>query len=128
MFTEEPSEYWKSVETTRTKSVDHTYSLGLVVDNEAIVSSVLWDSPAYKAGLTAGAKLIAVDGLAYEAERLQSAIARTKHSAEPVELLVRVGDRFRTVRIEYHGGLRYPHLERDPAQKPLLDEILAPRT
>ncbi len=128
VFTEEPSEYWKSVETTRTKSVDHTYSLGLVVDNEAIVSSVLWESPAYKAGLTAGAKLIAVDGLAYEAERLQSAIARTKHSVEPVELLVRVGDRFRTVRIEYHGGLRYPHLERDPAQKPLLDEILAPRT
>ncbi len=128
VFTEEPSEYWKSVEMTRTKSVYHTYSLGLVVDSEAIVTSVLWDSPAYKAGLTAGAKLIAVDGLAYEAERLQSAIARTKTSTEPVELLVRVGDRFHTVRIDYRGGLRYPHLERDPAQKPLLDDILAPKT
>jgi predicted metalloprotease with PDZ domain len=127
VFTEEPSEYWKSVEATRTKSVDHTYSLGLVVDNEAIVSSVSWDGPAFKAGLTAGAKLIAVDGLAYEPERLNSAISRTKTSAEPVDLLVRVGDRFRTVRIDYRGGLRYPHLERDPAQKPLLDEILAPR-
>ena len=127
VFTEEPSEYWKSVEATRTKSVDHTYSLGLVVDNDAIVSSVRWDGPAFKAGLTAGAKLIAVDGLAYEPERLHSAISRTKTSGEPVDLLVRVGDRFHSVRIDYHGGLRYPHLERDPAQKPLLDEILAPR-
>jgi predicted metalloprotease with PDZ domain len=127
VFTEEPSEYWKSVETTRTKSVDHTYSLGVVVDNEAIVSSVRWDGPAFKAGLTAGSKLIAVDGLAYEPERLQSAISRTKINAGPVDLLVRVGDRYRTVRVDYHGGLRYPHLERDRSQKPLLDEILAPR-
>jgi predicted metalloprotease with PDZ domain len=127
VFTEEPSDYWKSVETTRTKSVDHTYSLGLVVDNDALVSSVRWDGPAFKAGLIAGSKLIAVDGLAYEPERLQSAIARAKTSAEPVDLLVRVGDRFYSMRVDYHGGLRYPHLERDPAQRPLLDEILAPR-
>jgi predicted metalloprotease with PDZ domain len=127
VFTEQPSEYWKSVEATRTKSVDHSYSLGLVVDSDAIVSSVRWDGPAFKAGLTAGAKVIAVNGLAYEPERLQSVISRTKASTEPVELLVRVGDRFRSVRVDYHGGLRYPHLERDPVQKPLLDEVLAPR-
>ena len=127
IFTDQPSDYWKSVEANRTKSVDHSFSLGIVVDNDAVVTMVGWDSPAFKAGLTAGAKLIAVDGLAYEAERLQSAIARTKTSTEPMELLVRVGDRFRTVRVDYHGGLRYPHLERDPSQKPLLDEILAPR-
>jgi predicted metalloprotease with PDZ domain len=127
VFTDVPSEYWKSVETTRTKSADHSYSVGFVVDNEAILSAVQWDSPAFKAGLTAGAKLIAVDGLAYDVERLQSAIARTKMSSAPLELLVRVGDRFRTVKIDYHGGLRYPHLERDATQKPLLDDILAPK-
>jgi predicted metalloprotease with PDZ domain len=127
VFTEVPSEYWKSVEATRTKSVDERYSLGLVVDKDADVSSVVWDGPAFKAGLTAGAKLIAVDGLAYEPERLRSAIARAKNSTEPLELLVRVDERFRTVRVDYHGGLRYPHLERDAVQKPLLDDILAPR-
>jgi predicted metalloprotease with PDZ domain len=127
VFTEQPSEYWKSVEATRTKSADHTYSLGLVVDNDAMVSSVRWDGPAFKAGLTAGSKLIAVDGLAYEPERLQSAIARTKASPQPVELLIRVGERFRSIRVDYHGGLRYPHLEREPSQKPLLDDILAPK-
>jgi predicted metalloprotease with PDZ domain len=127
VFTDTPSDYWKSVEATRTKSVDDIYSLGLVVDSDSVVTSVLWDGPAFKAGLIAGAKLIAVNGLAYEPERLQSAIARTKGSAAPVELLVRVGDRFRSIRVLYQGGLRYPHLERDPAQKPLLDDILTPR-
>jgi predicted metalloprotease with PDZ domain len=127
VFTEVPSEYWKSVEATRTKSVDERYSLGLMVDKDAEVSEVAWDSPAFKAGLTAGAKLIAVDGLAYEPERLRSAIARAKTSTEPLELLVRVDERFRTVRVDYHGGLRYPHLERDMSQKPLLDDILSPR-
>ncbi len=127
VFTEEPSDYWKSVEATRTKNVDHSYSLGLVVDKDATVSLVSWDGPAFKAGLTSGAQLLAVDGLAYDAERLRSAIARAKTGTEPVELLVRVGERFHTVRVDYHGGLRYPHLEREPTQKPLLDDILTPR-
>ena len=37
------------------------------------------------------------------------------------------GERVFTVKINYHGGLRYPHLERDPKQPALLDDILAPR-
>jgi predicted metalloprotease with PDZ domain len=125
VFTETPSDYWKSVELTRTKSVDHTYSLGVVVDSEAMLSAVHWDSPAFKAGLTAGAKLIAVNGLAYDAERLQSAITRGKTSTDPLELLVRVGDRFRNIRVDYHGGLRYPHLERIEGTPDRLADILA---
>ncbi len=127
VFREEPSEYWKSVEATHTKSIDHSYSLGLVVDKEAVLSAVRWDGPAFKAGLTAGAKLIAVDGLAYEPERLKVAIQRARASAQPIDLLVRVGDHFRTVHVDYHGGLRYPYLERDPTKPALLDDILAPR-
>jgi hypothetical protein len=30
--------------------------------------------------------------------------------------------------VDYHGGLRYPHLERDTTATALLDAILAPRT
>ena len=127
VFTDEPSEYWKSMEETRDKNVDHTYSLGIIVDKDDIVTSVLWDSPAWKAGVTAGSKLMAVDGLAFEPERLKKAIRRTKGSTAPLELLLKNGDRFRTVRVDYHDGLRYPHLERDPSRPALLDDILAPR-
>jgi hypothetical protein len=35
-------------------------------------------------------------------------------------LIVREGDQFRTVQLDYRGGLRYPHLERDPARPALL--------
>jgi predicted metalloprotease with PDZ domain len=127
VFTAEPGDYWKSLEEFRLHGVDHTHSLGLVVNKESTLTAVRWDSPAFKAGLTAGAKLLAVDGLAYEPERLKEAIARAKDSPEHIELLVRAGDHFRTVKVDYHGGLRYPHLERDPSRPALLDAILAPR-
>jgi predicted metalloprotease with PDZ domain len=126
VFNETPSDYWKSGE-TREKTMDLTYSLGFVVDKEATLSSVQWGSPAFKAGLTSGTKLIAVNGVAFEAEKLRDAVKRSKGAGEPIELLVRNDDRYRTVRLDYHDGLRYPHLERDPSQPARLDEILAPR-
>ena len=42
-------------------------------------------------------------------------------------LLMRSGDAYRTVTIDYRGGLRYPHLERDPSTPARLDDILASR-
>jgi hypothetical protein len=42
-------------------------------------------------------------------------------------LLVKNGDRYSTVRIDYHEGLRYPHLERDAGVPPRLDQILDAR-
>ncbi|PYS02216.1 MAG: hypothetical protein DMG15_22235 [Acidobacteria bacterium] len=49
-----------------------------------------------------------------------------RKSGASIELLVKNGDRYRTVRMDYHDGLRYPHLERTGAVA-LLDQILAPR-
>ncbi len=127
VFTDQPSEYWTSVEDTRLKGVDQSYSIGIVVDKDATLASVVWDSPAAKAGAVIGAKLVAVDGLAFEPGRLKSAIQRAKGGSAAIELLLQNADRFFTVRINYHGGLRYPHLERDPSRPALLDDILAPR-
>jgi predicted metalloprotease with PDZ domain len=127
VFTAEPSELWRSEEETQTKGVNHSYSLGIAVDKDNVVSFAAWDSPAAKAGVTAGMKLLAVDGLAYEPDRLKRAIQRAVGTTTPIELLVQNGERFRTLRVDYHGGLRYPHLERDPSRPALLDDILAPR-
>jgi predicted metalloprotease with PDZ domain len=127
VFTAEPSEIWRSEEETRTHNVDHSYSLGLIVDKDNVVSFVAWDSPAAKAGVTAGMKILAVDGLAYEADRLKKSIQRAAGAKSPIELIVQLDQRFRTLRVDYHGGLRYPHLERDPSRPAMLDDILAPR-
>ena len=53
-------------------------------------------------------------------------LERTADGAPPLELIVRTGDTFKIVRIDYHGGLRYPRLERDLAVPARLDDILAP--
>lgn len=127
VFTDKPSDYWRSVEETRTKSVDHTYSLGMVIDKDDTVSGVAWESAAAKAGVTAGQKILAVDGLAYTAERLAGAIRRAKGGTKPVELILRSGDHLWTAGLDYHEGLRYPHLERVEGTPALLDAILAPR-
>jgi predicted metalloprotease with PDZ domain len=126
VFDETPSDVWKSTE-ARKKTTNLTYSLGFIVDKEANLTSVAWGSPAFKAGLTAGTKLVAVNGVEFDSEKLVDAVKRAKGTSEPTELLVRNDDRYRTVRIDYHDGLRYPHLERDPSQPARLDDILAPR-
>ena len=135
VYTETPSDYFKAAETRR-KVTDLTYSLGMVLGADGRVNGVLWDGPAYKKGMTVGAQIVAVNGTAFDGDRLKSAISDAKQrgaindakqNASPIELLVKNSDRFRTVVLDYHDGLRYPHLERDGSGPPRLDQILTPR-
>ena len=73
-----------------------------------------------------GMKIIAVNGRAYNAEILRDAIRAAKGASGPIELIVQNGEYYRTVRLDYHDGLKYAHLERDPARPDLLSEILKP--
>jgi predicted metalloprotease with PDZ domain len=124
-YTATPSAMQKSDEGRR-KAADFTFSLGLSVAEGGTLSSVQWDGPAFHAGLAQGGKLIAVNGLAFDdPEDLSSAITQAATSKAPIELLVRYGNHFQTAKIDYHGGLRYPHLERIPNTPDRLDDILA---
>ena len=108
---------------------DFSYSLGLKIASDAgRINEVLWESPAFRAGLAKDMQVIAVDGHAYNAERLKRALVAAQSSKAPIELLVRQGDAFRTLRIDYHDGLRYPHLQRIEGAPDVLSRILAPRT
>jgi predicted metalloprotease with PDZ domain len=126
MYTDTPSEVTKSLDTVM-KMDDFLYSLGFSLSKEGAIGEELWDSPAFKAGLVPGTRLIAVNGIAYEAGKLTDAIKAAKTGSAPIELLVRNDDLFRTVRIDYHDGLRFPHLEAIPGTPARLDDILAPR-
>jgi predicted metalloprotease with PDZ domain len=84
-------------------------------------------SPAFKAGLTEATQILAINGIAYDPDVLSDAIRAAKSTRSAIELVVKTGDRYRVTRSEYYDGLRYPHLERDPAVPPRLDEILADR-
>jgi len=92
-----------------------------------MLKKVAYNGAAFRAKLTEGGQILAVNGIAYEADVLKDAIRAAKVDSQPIELIVRTGDRFRAARVDYHEGLRYPHLERQGTGPALLDQILAPR-
>jgi predicted metalloprotease with PDZ domain len=105
------------------------WSLGFNVNNkDGELKSVLWDSPAFKAGLTAGNQIVAINGIPYDPDVLKEAVKDGAATKDSIELIVKTTDRYHVVHLDYHGGLRYPHLERDPAVPTAsLDEIVAAR-
>ena len=109
------------------KRIDLNYSIGLTVGDDAVVTQVMWRGPAFEAGLTVGTTIVAVDGDPFGGEAIKRAVTAAK-AGTPLELIVKSADRFRTVRIAWTGGLRYPHLERLGPGPARLDAILAART
>lgn len=127
VWKDKPNPYEKGVADSR-KSVDLTYSLGIALNKEGEVTSTLWDGPAYNAGVVNTVKIVAVNGNAYSEDVIKSAITAAKTVKAPIALLVRRDDRYQTVTIDYHGGLRYPWLESTtPGKANGLDRLLASR-
>src|SRR3546814_13675021 len=74
-------------------SVNLTYGAGLGLSKSGEVTEVVWDSPAFNAGLTVGMNVIAVNGTSFSSERIKQAVANNKGNRGPVALLVRSGDK-----------------------------------
>ena len=74
-----------------------------------------------------GMKIIAVNGRTWSSDVLHEAIASAKTSSVPIELVVENGSFTETYRVNYHGGERYPHLERDNTKPDLLGDIIKSR-
>jgi predicted metalloprotease with PDZ domain len=111
------------------KNADFTYSIGLSFGENGNVTQVQWDGPAFNQGVTVGTQVVAVSGVSFSAETLRRAITAAKDAASPpIELLLKNGDQYRTVAIDYREGLRYPRLERVASARDYLGELLAPRT
>jgi predicted metalloprotease with PDZ domain len=102
-------------------------SLGIHVASDGTVDNAWPGAPAYAAGVSNGMRIIAVNGRRFSNEEMKRAIAGTKASPTPLELIVENGSYFKTVRIDYHGGLRYPHLERVTDTPDVLAAIAAAR-
>lgn len=126
-YTDTASEYQKNGESVA-KVADFAVSIGLTLDaDSARITEVIWNSPAFKAGIGPGGTLVAVDGTEYKAEEFTRALQAARTHGQPIELLVKNANRFRTYRVDYHGGPRYPHLERIPGSVDRLGAIYAPR-
>jgi predicted metalloprotease with PDZ domain len=103
---------------------DASYSLGLELREDGNIADTIEGMPAALAGIGPGMKLIAVNGRRFSGEVLRDALKAGKNSSAPLELLVENTDYYKTYKLDYHGGERYPHLVRDESKPDLLSEIL----
>jgi predicted metalloprotease with PDZ domain len=130
VYTDQESEYEKQYN-TRPQASRHLYnfawSIGLTVTDKGEVNDVRWDGPAFKAGISTGATFVAVNGQDYSSDALKGAIAAAKNSTAPIQLLLKYQGGYRTVSVDYHDGLQYPHLVRIDGTPDYLSEIMAPR-
>ena len=106
------------------KSVDLRYSLGVMLKDDGTILDVLPETPAEKAGLAPGGKILAVNGHQFSGQGLRSAIRTAKGGSDPIELIVKDGEIYKTHRALCHTGERYPALERDASKPDLLSEIV----
>ena len=108
------------------KFADYYASLGFSVGSSGSIQDVIPDSPAARAGVAAGARVIAVNGRRYSQEALGDLVKASSTSTVPIELILERGDLFSTNKIDYHGGPRYPHLQRIDGKADLLTVLGKP--
>jgi predicted metalloprotease with PDZ domain len=102
------------------------WTLGLKLTSDGRIEDVLVGSPADKAALGPSMQIVAVNGRQYTGALLSDAIVEAKGGSTPIELIVVNTGFYKVVRLQYNGGLRYPHLERVQGTPDRLDEILTP--
>jgi len=127
VYNETPSDLWKAQETMGKNVGAAAYSLGLWLNEEGQVKDTIEGMPAPKAGLGPGMKVVAVNGRKFTPEVLRDALKTGKNSSEPLELLVENTDYFKAYKFDYHGGEKYPHLERDESKPDVLSDIMKVR-
>ncbi len=125
VYKDSPNAYAKA--NSRGGGGDFVYSLGLSIGKDGAISDVRWDSPAFNAGIGSGTTVVAVNGQAYDKDVLEDAVKAAKTGKAPIELMLKEFDRYRTVKLDYHGGLRYPALERIKGKPDYLTPILSAR-
>lgn len=128
VFTGTPTEAY-AAHHKRTNRLDLRYSVGLVMraDASGQVNDVTWNSPAFDAGLVAGATILSVNGSKYDPKLLLAAIRNNRGGGNPIRLTVKNRNRERTVSLDYRGGLRFPRLERISGVPDRLGSLLEPR-
>ena len=103
-----------------------TFSLGLTLAADGTVSDAVYNGAAFKAGIAPGMRIAGVNGRLYTADVFSDAIKGSKEPSKIIELLVINDDYYRTCKMEYDGGEKYPHLTRLPNKPDYLTELLKP--
>ena len=107
-------------------SVNAKYSIGLWLKEDGLVTDTVEGMPAARAGIGPGMRLVAVNGKKFSKEVLGDALRAGKNSSAPLELLVENTEYYKTYKLDYHDGEKFPHLVRDESKPDLLSDIIKP--
>jgi predicted metalloprotease with PDZ domain len=127
-FRSAPTAFAK-LEAAQRKSLDARYSLGFAAQGDGTLVDVIAGSPAARAGLAPGQKIVAINDRSADhgmQSQLDTALTAALHGPS-LRLLLVGGDVYREVTVDYHGGPRFPHLERIPGTPDLLSVVAASR-
>jgi predicted metalloprotease with PDZ domain len=126
VYNSEPNKLIQASNKTNSR-IDARFSLGLILgsDDHSVVD-VVPGSPADKAGIGPGMKVVAVNGRKFTDDLLNDAI-KNSPTSKSVELLMENATYYTTLKLAYDKGLQYPHLERVPASPDQLSKVIEPR-
>jgi len=125
IYTDQESDFLKARERDR-KSIVEWYSIGADIDSKGKVTDSVKGMALENAGIGPGMTIVAVNGKEYSMEELRAVITAAKGNSQPIELLIQNGEYYKTYKVDYHEGLKYPHLVRDESKPDLLSDILRP--
>jgi predicted metalloprotease with PDZ domain len=126
VYDDTPSELMKAREGDN-KLINASYSIGLALNAQGWVEDTVERSPAPQAGIGPGMRIVAVNGRRFSGDVFRDALKSSKNNSEPLELIVENTDYYRTFKVNYHEGEKYPHLVRDESKPDLLGDIFKPR-
>jgi predicted metalloprotease with PDZ domain len=127
VYTDQPNDYTQA-QMTATGTTLAWWSIGIDLASDGRIDDVLVGSASDKAKLGPGMQIIAVNGRQFSGQLLNDAIRDAKGNDNPISLIVANTGTYRVVGLDYHDGLRYPHLERVEGTPDRLDDILKPMT
>lgn len=132
VYTDKPSGYQNALENVgmgelEGKGINAMFTIGAFLKNDGKIADVLWDGPAFKAGLAPGMKLVSVNDRPFSSTVLREEIINAQKNKKPLQVRTE-GDGASTLHaIQYDGGLKYPNLIRAPDKPDYLQQVLAPK-
>jgi predicted metalloprotease with PDZ domain len=102
-------------------------SIGIMINDDGTIRDVAFGTAADKAGMAPAMVVKKVGNEDYSLDALKKAITDAKGSSKSIELSVTRGGQEQIYKLDYHGGLRYPHLVRDASKPDLLSDIIKAR-
>jgi predicted metalloprotease with PDZ domain len=132
VYTDQPSSYQNVLENVgmgelEGKGINAMPTIGVFLHGDGNVVDVLWDGPAFKAGLAPGMKLAAINDRPFSASVLREEIVGARQSKKPLRLRMEHDGASELHAVQYDGGLKYPHIVRVPGKIDYLQQILAPK-